>query len=104
MGRADTAAEHFKLGLTVAEKDGDLRAQSFLLREYAQMQSECGDHVEALSLLQSAAKHAKSTGFAFERKRVALQLAALFEETGDYKLAVEQHKLAWRLQSETRVR
>ena len=68
------------------------------------MQAECGDTDEALRLLRDAAVHAKSTGFAFERKRVALQLAALFEDTGNYKLAVDQHKLAWRLQSETRVR
>lgn len=104
MARVDTAEEHFKLGLAIAEQDEDMRAHSFLLREYAQMHSDCGNHGDALRLLTEAASHAKNTGFAFERKRVALELAKLFEETGDYKLAVEQHKLAWRLQSETRVR
>ena len=104
LARADTAAEHFKLGLEIADKDNDTRARCFLLRESAQMKAECGETKEALELLNEAASKAKATGLAFERKRIALRLAKLLEDTGEYKLAVEQHKLAWRLQSETRVR
>ena len=53
--------------------------------------------------LDAASKLAAKLGLSFERKRIALQLADLFEELHDYKRAVQQHKLAWRLQNETRV-
>lgn len=104
LGRADAAIDNFKLGLSIAEKDGDNNAECFLLRGYAQMEKDCGNAEEAMRLLRKAAHTAKTQGFAFEQKRVALDLAEVLEAQGEYKLAVDQHKLAWRLQSETRAR
>ena len=104
LGHSDAAVEHIKLGLTIAEADEDMRAQCFLLREYARMECDGGNTEQALTHLRKAADIAKATGFAFERKRIALDLAALLEKMGQYKQSVDQHKLAWRLQSETRVR
>lgn len=104
LGRADAAIENFKLGLSIAASDGDKNAQCFLLRGYARMENDCGNADEAMRLLRTAADAAKAQGFAFEQKRVALDLAEVLEKQGEYKLAVDQHKLAWRLQSETRVR
>ena len=104
MGRADTAIQNLKTGLAIAEEDKDLRVQCFLLREFAQMENDCGNSDEAISLLRKAATVAKSAGFGFEQKRIALKLAAVLEDQGQYKAALDQHKLAWRLQNETRVR
>lgn len=104
MGRADAAVENFKQGLSIAKADADKRSQCFLLREYAMMENECGNADRAMILLRKASELAKSEGFAFERKRAALCLAEVLEQQGQYKLAVDQHKLAWRLQNETRVR
>ncbi|MEO1026160.1 MAG: hypothetical protein AAFX07_11485 [Pseudomonadota bacterium] len=104
MARVDTAGLHFSKGLSIAEAEEDKRATIYLLRESAVMEKECGNTAEATGLLMQAATLAKTTGFDFERKRVALRLAELYEEAGDYKRSVEQHNLAWRLQSETRLR
>ena len=68
------------------------------------MENDCGNSDEAISLLRKAATVAKSAGFGFEQKRIALKLAAVLEDQGQYKAALDQHKLAWRLQNETRVR
>lgn len=103
MARVDTAAEHFAEGLKEAEADEDQHAMIYLLRESAVMHMKCGNTAEATGLLMQAATLAKATGFDFERKRVALRLAELYEKAGDYKRAVGQHNLAWRLQSEARL-
>ena len=104
LGRADSAIEHFELGLKISEADNDVRAKCFLLREYARMDSERNIGEAALEKLQDAARHAKDIGFEFERKRIALDMAELFEQAGKYRQSVEQHKLAWRLQNATRAR
>lgn len=104
LGRGDSAIEHFKLGLEIAETTGDNRAKCFLLREYARMDAGRKNSDDALAKLKDAACIAKTIGFAFESKRIALEMAELFEQAGKYKEAVEQHKLAWSLQSATRVR
>lgn len=103
-GRGDSAIEHLRLGIAIAEADNDIRAKCFLLREFAKMDVETRNGEDALDKLREAAALAKESGFAFEQKRIALDMAELLEQSGQYKQAVEQHKLAWRLQSSTRVR
>lgn len=104
LARMDVAAGYFAEGLKIAQCEEDKRSMMLLLRESATMEKECGNTADATVLLMQAATLAKSTGFDFEHKRVALRLADLYEETGDYKRSVEQHNLAWRLQNETRLR
>ena len=59
---------------------------------------------EAQALLREAARIAKRENYTLLRKGIALDLAECFETTGDYKSAVEQHKIAWRLQDDMRLR
>ncbi|AZQ65830.1 hypothetical protein EF888_00980 [Silicimonas algicola] len=59
---------------------------------------------EAQTLLREAARIAKRENYAVLRKGIALDMAECFETAGDYKAALEQHKLAWRLQDDMRMR
>ncbi len=104
LGRGDSAVENLELGLSIATADNDTRARCYLLREFAKVDAECKNENEAFSKLREAAEMARAMGFAFEQKRIALDTAALLEKAGKYKQAIDQHKLAWRLQSATRVR
>lgn len=103
LGRTEDARHILAEGMKYAEEDGDKRVQCYILRHHAALETGQGALEEAKSNLEAAARLAKSLGHAFEQKRVALQLADLFEELKDYKKAVHQHKLAWRLQNETRL-
>lgn len=104
LGRPDTAIENFDEALRLADEDGDRRCRTFVLRSYARLDLMRGDELSALERLQEAAGLAKSQDHAFERKRIALHLADVYERLGKYKQAVDQHKLAWRLQNATRMR
>lgn len=104
LGRPDTAIEHLETALKLAAQEGDRRARAFFLRYYARLDLLRGDEASALERLQEAAGLAKAQDHAFERKRIALLLAEVYERLGEYKQAVDQHKLAWRLQHETRMR
>lgn len=103
LARIEEALENLKVGLQIAEEDDDLRVQCFLNRYYAQIERDLGNLDSAKLYFEKAAKLAKTQNHAFERKRIALGRAKLFERMGQYKKAVEQHNLAWRLQNETRL-
>ncbi len=103
LGRMEDAQHNLGEGMRVAEQDGDDRVRCFILRQFATLAEESDDLDGARTYLETAARLAKSLGHSFEQKRVALQLADLFEKLKDYKKAVHHHKLAWRLQNETRL-
>lgn len=103
LGRNEDAKQSLEDGMDLAKHDGDQRVQCFLYRHFALLATHEDDLETARAHLETAAGIAKSLGHAFERKRIALQLADLFEKSKDYKKAVQQHKQAWRLQNETRM-
>lgn len=100
--RADDARENLEMGMKLAVEGQDQRVMCFIHRHMAQLATDLGNLDEAREHLETAARIAKSLNHSFERKRIALQLADLFERLKDYKKAVHQHKFAWRLQNETR--
>lgn len=103
LGRGEEALQSLEKGMKIAREDGDARAQCMLYGHFAQLEMD-NDRLEAAQEhLENAARLAKSLNHAFERKRIALQLAEVFERAKEYKKAVHQHKLAWRLQNETRM-
>lgn len=104
IGRPDTAIENFETAIRFADEDTDRRCRTFALREFARLDLMRGDEASALDRLQEAASIAKSQDHSFERKRIALLLAEVYERLGKYKQSVDQHKLAWRLQHATRMR
>ncbi|MEM7753153.1 MAG: hypothetical protein AAF230_07050 [Pseudomonadota bacterium] len=101
--RFDEARVSLDAGMTIATEDEDLRVQCYVSRYLASLEMAQGNLDGAKAHLESAGRKAKALNYAFERKRTALQLADLFEQLKDYKKAVQQHKLAWRLQNETRM-
>lgn len=103
LNRSEDALASLKRGMKLAEEDEDQRVQCFLYRQLAQFEVAKDDLVRARAHLESAARIAKVLNHAFERKRIALQLADIFERSREYKKAVHQHKLAWQLQNETRM-
>lgn len=110
LGACDIAAERFdeardslNAGVAFATEEEDLRVQCYLHRYFANLEVTQGNLDEAKAHLETSGRLAKSLNYGFERKRTALQLADLFEQLKDYKKAVQQHKLAWRLQNETRM-
>ncbi|MCG6883490.1 MAG: tetratricopeptide repeat protein [Silicimonas sp.] len=103
LGRREEAVASLEKGMALAEEGGDHLIICLIHSFYAQIEKQRGDLQAAKSHLEAAMRIAKELGHAFERKRIALQLADLLEELKEYKKAVQQHKLAWRLQNETRV-
>lgn len=101
--RAEDAQFNLDEGMRIAQEDGDDRVRCFINRNLASLEISRGNLEEAKAHLETAARIAKSLNHSFERKRVALHLADLFEMSKEYKKAVQQHKLAWRLQNETRL-
>jgi tetratricopeptide (TPR) repeat protein len=104
LGRPDAAIALFEEALKIADEDGDRRARTHVLRDFARLDLMRGDEATALQRLIEAATIAKQQDHAFERKRLALLLAEVYERMGKYRQAVDQHKLAWRLQNDTRTR
>lgn len=102
--RPDAAIEHFRQGMTRALDGKDNRVLCFLLSRQATMETDRGNDEDAVKLFKEAAVLAKAKKFALAQKCIALDLAHLFERMGKYKQSVDQHKLAWRLQNEARVR
>lgn len=103
LSRSEEAMHSLEVGLKIATEDKDDRVRCFILRNLAQLAADLGALDEAKTHLESAARLAKSLNHSFERKRIALQLADLFEKSKDYRRAVQQHNIAWRLQNETRI-
>jgi tetratricopeptide (TPR) repeat protein len=101
--RFEEARGNLETGMKLAKEADDEAIQCALHRHLALLGVEEGKLDDARAHLEDAGRLAKSLNYSFERKRIALQLADLFEHLKDYKKAVHQHKLAWRLQNETRM-
>ncbi|MEO1536877.1 MAG: tetratricopeptide repeat protein [Pseudomonadota bacterium] len=97
------ARDSLMVGMKLAREDGDQRVECFIQRNLALLEMENDNLEQARTHLEDAARTAKALNHSFERKRIALQLAELFERAKDYKKAVHQHNLAWRFQNETRM-
>jgi ATP/maltotriose-dependent transcriptional regulator MalT len=98
------ALAHFQDGFRLAEKYGDQTALCYLNLAQAQFELARGDTEKARDLLLIGVSIAKRQNLPLVRKQFALCLAKTFETLGQYKAAVDQHKLAWRLEKEGRIR
>ena len=83
--------------------DDDHLARCSLLRRQAAHHLYKGEQEEALGVLNQAARIAEDQTYGLLHKQIALTLADKLEEIGDFRGAVKQHKIAWKLQSEMRV-
>ncbi len=100
--QTERASVYFKQGLDVAEEDGDRRAQCQLLEQFGRMELRRGNVEAARHLFDKGAKIARDMGYSLWQKTFALGLADVHEQLGNLKTALEQHKLAWRLQGSAR--
>ncbi len=98
------ALAHFQDGLKLAEEDQDQRALCYLNLHRAQFELGRKEIEKSRTLLLEASAIAKRQNLPLMRKEIALALARAFEELGQYKASVDQHKLAWRLEREGRIR
>lgn len=98
------ALAHFKEGFRLAEQYGDQRALCYLNLAQAQFELARGETEKARDMLLVGVSIAKRQTLPLVRKQLALTLAETFEELGQFKAAVDQHKLAWRLEREGRIR
>lgn len=98
------AAEHIEEGLRIADEGGDSCARCILLIECATLERSKGNVRAQIQYLKEASDLAKTQEFFKWRKEIALTQAKAYEVTGNYKAALEQHNIAWRLQNETRMR
>lgn len=85
-------------------EEGDHLARCSLLRRLAAHHRCKGETEEALGVLSEAARIAEERTHTLSQKQIALKFAEVLEEIGDFRGALNQHKLAWKLQNETRVR
>lgn len=97
------AYDQINTGLKGLEASDHL-ARCTLLRRHATHHLGKGEFTEALDILGEAAGIAEAQTYALSRKQIALTMADVLEEIGDFRGAVAQHKIAWQLQKETRVR
>lgn len=98
------ALSYFKDGIDRAEEDQDQRALCHLHLSQAQFELARGNVEKARDLLIVGSAIAKRQNMPLFRKNLALALADVFEELGQFKASVDQHKLAWRLEREGRNR
>lgn len=100
------AQEQVSLGLASLDQTDDpsALAKVVLLQRRAGVLASNGDLAGSIDVLKGVAEIAQSEKYWLILKSVSLALADAFEKLGDFEAAVEQHKVAWQLQSETRVR
>ena len=104
LGKHLDAHEQISNGLSEISDGNDMMARCMLMVRKAALLRIKGEIGPAVEMLSDAASIADAQTYALLRKRIALEQADILEQQGDYKAAVAQHKIAWRLQSETRVR
>ena len=104
LGDCIEAQDQINTGLKIADEDVDLRARCNLLIKGAKVARMQENIEKEAKYLREAADIAKANSFLMWRKQIAIARAGVFEAKGEYKAAVDQHKLAWSLQTETRVK
>ena len=103
LGSHIDAHEHIQKGLDQLT-DADTMARCMLLRRRASLLRVKGELENSIKVLRDVAEIAMDRKYGLILKKVALAMADSLEEMDDFKGAVEQHKIAWRLQNETRIR
>ena len=98
------AVAQIKAGFEECDGHRDEQAVCMMLRQRASILNSQRDLKRAMRYLNDAAKIARENGYALWQKKIALDSASILESMGNAQGAVEQHKLAWRLQNETRMR
>lgn len=98
------AREQITAGLDGLTDGDDMLARSMLLQREAQFLMAKDDIGGAIEVLSVAADIARTQSFKLHSKAIALASASAFETRGEFQAAVEQHKIAWRLQGEIRFR
>ena len=98
------AHDQITQGLESLREDDDTLARCALLRRRAELLRAKGELDAAIKTLDAATEIAREQKYQLLFKKIALASADALEAKGDFKGAVTQHKIAWRLQSETRVR
>lgn len=102
--RLDDARLSLSEARRLAEADGDERALCQIIRAEAKIERVSGNLAGAQKALRDAARIAKKHNYTLWRKDIAQDMARCFEDLGEYRAAVEQHNLAWRLQDDIRMR
>lgn len=101
--RFDKAVEHFLDGFRMAKESADRRAQCHILIEHGNLERGRGDLRASLPLYRTGAAVAAAMSYPMWQKRFALALAEVYEGLGQFQRALEQHKIAWRIQAATRM-
>ena len=104
LGKHLDAHEQIAIGLDGLEVGTDMLARCALFRRRADLLRAKGEVGQTINVLAEAADIAREGKYHLLHKKIALASADALEEKGDFKAAVAQHKIAWQLQSETRVR
>ena len=104
LGKQLDAFEQISTALEGLEQDDDMLARCMLLRRRADLHRAKGETDQAIKVLSTAAKIAKDQKYRLLHKKIALASADALTEIGDFQRAVAQHRNAWQLQDETRVR
>lgn len=98
------AHDQIKRGLDGLTDGDDMMARCILMRRRAALMIAKGETQAATEVLAEAGEIARNQTYQFHAKAIALASAEAYEALGDFRAAVDQHKIAWRLQGETRVR
>jgi tetratricopeptide (TPR) repeat protein len=97
LGSHDAAIHHFTQGEQVAKEDADRRAECQILHERGLLEAGRGNLEDSLALYRRAVKIAGEIAYPLWQQALYLDLARVYEELGDLKKALEQHKLAWKI-------
>ena len=103
-GKYLDAHDQISVGLDGLAPKDDMLARCELLRRRAEMHRAKDELDTSIEVLATAAEIARDRKYHLLHKKIALASAEALEELGDFQGAVDQHKIAWQLQDETRVR
>ncbi|SMX24811.1 hypothetical protein BOA8489_02940 [Boseongicola aestuarii] len=98
-----TAAENaFTDGLGIAIEDRDFRAQCQIIQRHAALEHARHDLERARDLNRFGAQIAKEMGYDLWSRDFALALAGVYEDLGDFRKSLDEHKRAWRFEKARR--
>lgn len=98
------AHDQITQGLAALKDGEDMMARCSLLRRRAALLIAKGETRAATEVLIEAGEIARAQTYKLHAKAIALAVAEAYEAQGDFRAAVDHHKIAWRLQNETRLR
>lgn len=101
-GDFSKAEKAFSDGLDVAIKDRDFRAQCQIIQRHAGLEHARNDLERACDLNRFGAQIAKEMNYDLWSRDFALALAGVYEDLGDLRKSVDEHKRAWRFEKARR--